>query len=187
MTARTCEIPRQVFVYWRQALAVSAARPRLWRSGRTWSPTSSRNSVDLLPGEAEATEKLASGAIFDNPQSEAVSDVIFLRPVDPSPDLCGSLGVRIMAHHFPVPAESNHIWQVAISHFATRDPAGTCRSHGDRAYLERGSHGEFVRDNGAMEEPDRLPRYHMLTGFDDAAFCRRGGEALELSYSLYGS
>ena len=35
--------------------------------------------------------------------------------------------------------------------------------------------------------PDGLPRYRLLTGKDDAAFCRRVSEALALGYQLYGS
>lgn len=35
--------------------------------------------------------------------------------------------------------------------------------------------------------PNDLPVYRMLTGPDDAAFCRRVSEALALGYQLYGS
>ncbi|WP_088925384.1 DUF1737 domain-containing protein [Burkholderia multivorans] len=35
--------------------------------------------------------------------------------------------------------------------------------------------------------PDNLPRYRILTGKDDAAFCQRVSEALDLGYVLYGS
>jgi hypothetical protein len=35
--------------------------------------------------------------------------------------------------------------------------------------------------------PDNLPRYRLLTGKDDAAFCHRVSEALALGYVLYGS
>jgi hypothetical protein len=35
--------------------------------------------------------------------------------------------------------------------------------------------------------PDGLPIYRLLTGKDDAAFCRRVSEALELGYRLHGS
>ena len=35
--------------------------------------------------------------------------------------------------------------------------------------------------------PDGLPNYRVLTGPDDAAFCRRVSEALALGYRLYGS
>jgi len=35
--------------------------------------------------------------------------------------------------------------------------------------------------------PDGLPSYRILTGPDDAAFCRRVSEALALGYKLYGS
>jgi len=34
--------------------------------------------------------------------------------------------------------------------------------------------------------PDDLPLYRLLTGKDDAAFCRRVSEALALGYRLYG-
>jgi hypothetical protein len=33
---------------------------------------------------------------------------------------------------------------------------------------------------------DRLPRYRVLTGPDDAAFCVRVSEALDLGYLLHG-
>lgn len=35
--------------------------------------------------------------------------------------------------------------------------------------------------------PDGMPRYRLLTGKDDAAFCRRVSDAIELGYRLYGS
>ena len=35
--------------------------------------------------------------------------------------------------------------------------------------------------------PNHLPRYRLLTGADDAAFCRRVSAALDLGYALYGS
>ena len=35
--------------------------------------------------------------------------------------------------------------------------------------------------------PDDLPVYRLLTGKDDAAFCRRVSEALALGYVLHGS
>lgn len=37
------------------------------------------------------------------------------------------------------------------------------------------------------EPPDGLPVYRLLTGKDDATFCRRVSEALALGYKLYGS
>jgi len=37
------------------------------------------------------------------------------------------------------------------------------------------------------EKPQNLPTYRLLTGPDDATFCRRVSEALELGYELYGS
>lgn len=35
--------------------------------------------------------------------------------------------------------------------------------------------------------PDGLPSYRLLTGPDDASFCRRVSDALALGYRLYGS
>lgn len=35
--------------------------------------------------------------------------------------------------------------------------------------------------------PDDLPRYRLLTGKDDAAFCHRVSDALALGYRLHGS
>jgi hypothetical protein len=35
--------------------------------------------------------------------------------------------------------------------------------------------------------PHNLPIYRLLTGPDDASFCRRVSEALALGYVLYGS
>lgn len=35
--------------------------------------------------------------------------------------------------------------------------------------------------------PDGLPTYRILTGVDDAAFCRRVSDAIALGYKLYGS
>ena len=35
--------------------------------------------------------------------------------------------------------------------------------------------------------PDGLPRYRLITGPDDAAFCRRVSEMLNLGYLLHGS
>lgn len=40
---------------------------------------------------------------------------------------------------------------------------------------------------GPMETTNgRLPRYRLLTGVDDAVFCERVSEALELGYELHG-
>lgn len=33
---------------------------------------------------------------------------------------------------------------------------------------------------------ERLPRYRVLTGPDDAAFCHRASDALNLGYELHG-
>ncbi|MBO0827398.1 MAG: DUF1737 domain-containing protein [Streptosporangiales bacterium] len=38
-----------------------------------------------------------------------------------------------------------------------------------------------------MADSSDLPRYRVLTGPDDDAFCRRVSEALELGYELHGS
>lgn len=35
--------------------------------------------------------------------------------------------------------------------------------------------------------PNDLPRYRLLTGKDDATFCHRVSEALDLGYRLHGS
>jgi hypothetical protein len=35
--------------------------------------------------------------------------------------------------------------------------------------------------------PDDLPTYCILTGVDDAAFCRRVSDAIAVGYKLYGS
>lgn len=37
------------------------------------------------------------------------------------------------------------------------------------------------------QPPDGLPAYRLLTGPDDAAFCRRVSDALAQGYALYGS
>jgi hypothetical protein len=39
----------------------------------------------------------------------------------------------------------------------------------------------------APTPPNDLPAYRLLTGPDDASFCRRVSEALEMGYKLYGS
>ncbi|GII55622.1 hypothetical protein Pth03_40110 [Planotetraspora thailandica] len=38
-----------------------------------------------------------------------------------------------------------------------------------------------------MTSTEDLPRYRVLTGPDDAAFCRRISEMLDLGYELHGS
>jgi hypothetical protein len=38
-----------------------------------------------------------------------------------------------------------------------------------------------------MAEPAELPRYRLLSGPDDAAFCWRVSELLDQGYELYGS
>jgi len=37
------------------------------------------------------------------------------------------------------------------------------------------------------QPPNGLPRYRLLTGPDDAKFCHRISEALDLGYRLHGS
>jgi hypothetical protein len=39
----------------------------------------------------------------------------------------------------------------------------------------------------ASKPPDNMPAYRLLTGRDDAAFCKRVSEALAFGYALYGS
>lgn len=41
--------------------------------------------------------------------------------------------------------------------------------------------------SSATTPPDGLPVYRLLTGPDDASFCRRVSEAMVLGYRLYGS
>lgn len=48
----------------------------------------------------------------------------------------------------------------------------------------RGTHRRFQMP---ASPPSELPRYRLLTGKDDASFCRRVSEALDLGYQLYGS
>jgi hypothetical protein len=43
-----------------------------------------------------------------------------------------------------------------------------------------------LRQNSATP-PNDLPTYRLLTGADDATFCRRVSEALAMGYLLYGS
>lgn len=38
-----------------------------------------------------------------------------------------------------------------------------------------------------LSPPDGLPRYRLLTGPDDADFCRRVSEMLDRGYLLHGS
>ncbi|WP_431098877.1 DUF1737 domain-containing protein [Polaromonas aquatica] len=41
--------------------------------------------------------------------------------------------------------------------------------------------------SSATTPPDGLPHYRLLTGPDDASFCRRVSEVLAMGYELYGS
>jgi hypothetical protein len=43
------------------------------------------------------------------------------------------------------------------------------------------------RPQSGTGPPGGLPRYRILTGADDDAFCHRVSEALALGYVLYGS
>lgn len=38
-----------------------------------------------------------------------------------------------------------------------------------------------------QQKTAELPRYRLITGPDDATFCQRVSEMLELGYQLYGS
>jgi hypothetical protein len=42
-------------------------------------------------------------------------------------------------------------------------------------------------DEIANRPPNGLPIYRLLTGPDDATFCQRVSEMLELGYAVYGS
>jgi hypothetical protein len=44
-----------------------------------------------------------------------------------------------------------------------------------------------MADHHPSTPPNGLPAYRLLTGPDDASFCQRVSEALELGYVLYGS
>jgi hypothetical protein len=44
-----------------------------------------------------------------------------------------------------------------------------------------------AQPSGALQPPAGLPRYRLLTGPDDDAFCRRVSEALDAGYALSGS
>ena len=69
------------------------------------------------------------------------------------------------------------------------------RYPGSRCSLAPGTaHGpvalrDSTNNNGRMSQtpPDGLPRYRMLTGPDDATFCARVSEALDLGYQLAGA
>lgn len=39
----------------------------------------------------------------------------------------------------------------------------------------------------SKQPPNDLPTYRLLTGPDDASFCRKVSEAIALGYKLYGS
>jgi len=44
-----------------------------------------------------------------------------------------------------------------------------------------------MSEHAQRTPPNGLPAYRLLTGPDDASFCQRVSEALELGYQLYGS
>lgn len=44
-----------------------------------------------------------------------------------------------------------------------------------------------LRSTDVTNPPDGLPAYRVLTGVDDAAFCRRVSDALAQGYHLHGS
>ena len=37
------------------------------------------------------------------------------------------------------------------------------------------------------EPPNGLPKYRLLTGLDDASFCKKVSDTIALGYKLYGS
>lgn len=43
-----------------------------------------------------------------------------------------------------------------------------------------------MTDDDDMSSPARFPRYRVLTGPDNASFCYRVSEALDLGYELHG-
>ncbi len=48
-------------------------------------------------------------------------------------------------------------------------------------------HPLTAKPHTMQSPPDGLPTYRILTGVDDAAFCRRVSDAIALGYKLYGS
>ena len=48
-------------------------------------------------------------------------------------------------------------------------------------------HPHSTKPDTMQSPPDGLPTYRILTGVDDAAFCRRVSDAIALGYKLYGS
>ncbi len=49
------------------------------------------------------------------------------------------------------------------------------------------SHRGAATTSSSTAPPNDLPAYRILTGPDDAAFCRRVSEAIALGYEVYGS
>ena len=49
----------------------------------------------------------------------------------------------------------------------------------------KNSNSKNIRNKNSP--PDGLPIYRMLTGIDDAEFCKRVSENLAMGYKLYGS
>jgi hypothetical protein len=64
----------------------------------------------------------------------------------------------------------------------TASPTGTGEFAGEP---REGIVSSLHRSNSAL--PEELPRYRVLTGPDDDAFCRRVSAALDAGYLLYGS
>lgn len=70
-------------------------------------------------------------------------------------------------------------------------PSGACRTavsgcvkHQRLRRRPAASEGGYIAT--VSEPPDGLPRYRVLTGPDDDAFCHRVSEALRLGYELHG-
>jgi len=82
--------------------------------------------------------------------------------------------------------------------FAAKIPSHTIISHVTMS-KKRKKTGPFVPypndrfiidsypNDGGQKPPDGLSIYRLLTGKDDATFCKRVSEALELGYALHGS
>lgn len=44
-----------------------------------------------------------------------------------------------------------------------------------------------IKQSSSPQPPNDLPIYRLLTGPDDAVFCKKVSEAIKLGYKLYGS
>ena len=60
-------------------------------------------------------------------------------------------------------------------------------ARGDTPRLNDQSVIESNEADERAEPPDNLPIYRLLTGTDDAEFCKKVSGALDLGYQLYGS